>query len=53
MFMADDHGAAHLPARVKMPKQIADGRLSELARAAGAILATLDEKIPAAYVIPR
>jgi hypothetical protein len=52
-FIPDKHGAAQLPAWVKTPKQITGGHLSELANAHGGILATLDEKIPRSYVIPR
>jgi predicted nucleic acid-binding protein len=52
-FIPDKHGVAQLPAWVKTPKQITDGHLSELANAHGGILATLDEKIPLSYVIPR
>lgn len=51
-FLADDHDISHLPAWVKSPKQTTDGHLAELARAQGAVLATLDEKIPGAYLIP-
>ncbi len=34
-------------------KQTTDEHLTELAHGHGAILATLDERIPGAYVIPR
>lgn len=51
-FIADDHDISHLPAWVKTPKQTTDGHLIQLARANGAVLATLDERIPGAYVIP-
>jgi uncharacterized protein len=50
-FLADDHDISHLPRWVKSPKQTTDGHLLELARANGAVLATLDEKIPGAYLI--
>jgi hypothetical protein len=51
-FISDDHGAAHLPAWAKTPKQTTDGHLAELARANGALFATLDKGVPRAYVIP-
>ena len=51
-FIRDDHGVSHLPAWVKFPKQITDGHLVKLASANEAVLATLDARIPAAYVIP-
>ena len=51
-FLADDHDISHLPGWVKTPKQITDGHLVELARANGGMLATLDERIPGAYLIP-
>lgn len=52
-FLVDDHDAVQLPAWVKWPKQITDGHLVTLAKAHGALLATLDEKIPGAFLIPR
>ena len=51
-FFADDHDISHLPAWVKMPRQTSDGHLVRLARAHGATLATLDHRIPGAYLIP-
>jgi hypothetical protein len=51
-FLADDHDVSHLPGWVKTPKQITDGHLVELARANGGMLATLDGRIPDAYLIP-
>ena len=51
-FMADDHDISHLPAWVKTPKQITDGHLVKLADANGGSLATLDERIPGAFLIP-
>ena len=51
-FLSDSHGIAALPQWVKWPKQITDGHLAELARAHGARLATLDEHIPDALLIP-
>jgi uncharacterized protein len=52
-FLADDHDISHLPGWVKSPKQITDGHLAQLARSKSAILATLDRKIPRAFLIPR
>lgn len=51
-FIADGHGVSDLPEWVKMPRQITDGHLVELAKANGAVLATLDERIPGALLIP-
>ncbi len=51
-FIADDHDIAHLPAWVKTGRQTTDGHLAELARAHDSVLATLDERIPLAFVIP-
>lgn len=52
-FIADDHGAAHLPSWVRTPKQVSDGHLAQLAKAKGAQLVTLDRGIPGALVIPQ
>jgi len=46
-------GLEHLPRWVKGPKQITDGHLLGLAKAHGAEMATLDERIRGALVIPR
>jgi uncharacterized protein len=51
-FIADDHDVSHLPTWVKTPKQTTDGHLLKLASANGLVLATLDRKIPEAYLIP-
>jgi uncharacterized protein len=53
MFIPDGHDISHLPSWVRAPKQITDGHLAKLARASGAVLATLDENIPGSYLIPR
>lgn len=53
LFIPDGHDVSHLPTWVKGPKQITDGHLSALAKANGAILATLDENIPSSYLIPK
>lgn len=52
-FIADSHNVSHLPAWVKSARQTTDGHLAELARANGAVLATLDERIPGVYLIPQ
>lgn len=51
-FLTDDHDISRLPAWVKTAKQITDGHLAQLARAKGAILASLDRRIPGAFLIP-
>jgi predicted nucleic acid-binding protein len=51
-FIADAHDISHLPAWAKTPKQITDGHLLNLAVAHGTLLATLDSRIPTAYLIP-
>jgi predicted nucleic acid-binding protein len=52
VFLADDQDALRLPGWVRMPKQVTDGHLVQLARANGAVLATLDRGIPGAFLIP-
>lgn len=51
-FLTDDHDISRLPAWVKTAKQTTDGHLAQLARARGAILGTLDRRIPGALLIP-
>lgn len=51
-FIPDNHDISYLPTWVKTPRQITDGHLVKLASANGAVLATLDSKIPGAYLIP-
>jgi len=51
-FIPDDHDVSDIPAWVKTAKQITDGHLVQLAKAKNAILATLDERIPGAFLIP-
>ena len=51
-FIPDDHDVSHLPRWVRTPKQTTDGHLAELARGNEALLATLDRRIPRAFVIP-
>lgn len=50
-FISDTHDISRLPGWVKSPRHTTDGHLVELARANGATLATLDEKIPGSYLI--
>lgn len=52
-FIPDGRDVSHLPGWVKAPKQITDGHLSDLAKANGALLATLDESILGSYLIPK
>lgn len=52
-FLSEGQDISYLPTWVKIPKQITDGHVVELARAKGAVLATLDGKIPGAYLIPK
>ena len=47
-----DQDISCLPEWVKLPKQITDGHLLSLARANGALLATLDRGITGAFLIP-
>jgi hypothetical protein len=51
-FITDGNDISVLPAWVKSPAQATDGHLLQLASANGAVLATLDEGIPGAYLIP-
>jgi len=51
-FIPDGNDISHLPGWVKAPRQTTDGHLLQLAIANGALLATLDEKITGAYLIP-
>ena len=53
IFIPDDRDISHLPKWVRSPKQTTDGHLAELANANGAVLATLDRRIPSAFVIPQ
>jgi hypothetical protein len=52
IFLADSNDISALPAWVKSPAQTTDGHLLQLASANGAVLATLDERIPGAFLIP-
>jgi hypothetical protein len=51
-FIPDDHDISQLPSRVISAKQTTHGHLAVLAKSNGAVLATLDQKIPRAFVIP-
>ncbi|HZC65475.1 MAG TPA: hypothetical protein VE545_02800 [Candidatus Dormibacteraeota bacterium] len=51
-FLADDQDVLQLPDWVVTASQTTDGHLLQLAQAHGAALATLDQKIPGAYLIP-
>jgi len=53
IFIPDHHDISHLPRWVRTPKQTTDANLAELARANEAVLATLDRRIPRAFVIPQ
>jgi uncharacterized protein len=51
-LIPDNHDLSYLPNWVGHPAQLTDGHLAELAKTNGAVLATLDRKIPGAYLIP-
>ena len=51
-FVVDDQEVSKLSAWVKTAKQTTDGHLVQVAEAHGAVLATLDRKIPTALVVP-
>lgn len=53
IFLADDRAAVDLPDWVRGGRQVTDGHLLGLAQTHGAQLATLDEDIPGACLIPR
>lgn len=52
-LLPDGRGATELPRWVKGARQITDGYLLGLAQSHGAVLATLDEGIPGAFLIPQ
>ncbi len=52
-FITDAHDVSHLPSWVRTSKQTTDGHLLVLAKANSGVLATLDGRIPGAYLIPR
>ncbi len=51
-FVADTNDLSSLPSWVKTPAQTTDGHLVQLARTSKAILATLDKRIPGAFLVP-
>jgi hypothetical protein len=51
-FIPDGQDISHLPSWVKTAKQTTDGHLAQLAGANSAVLATLDRRIPQAFLIP-
>ena len=51
-FLPDGNDISYLPGWVKTPKQTTDGHLLQLASTNDAVLATLDERIPGAFLIP-
>jgi predicted nucleic acid-binding protein len=51
-FINDSHDVSQLPFWVKTAGQITDGHLAQLAKSNGGLLATLDRKIPGAFLIP-
>lgn len=51
-FVPDDQDVSRLPSWANTPKQVMDGHLTQLAKANGAVLATLDRSIPGAFQIP-
>jgi predicted nucleic acid-binding protein len=51
-FIADNQDISQIPVWVKTPSQLTDGHLLQLAKSNNAALATLDRKIPGAFVIP-
>ena len=51
-FFTDVIGVDRLPAYVKKPADVTDGHLLELAKSSGIKLATLDDRIPGAFVVP-
>jgi uncharacterized protein len=51
-FLLDGNDSCAPPAWVKSPSQTTEGHLLQLAKAHGAVLATLDGGIPGAFLIP-
>jgi predicted nucleic acid-binding protein len=52
-FISDSCDLSHLPDWAYTPKRITDGHLAQLAKASGAVLATLDAGIPSVFLIPQ
>ena len=51
-FLPDDQSASRFPEWCRQASSTTDAHLLELAKAHGARLATLDERIPGAFVVP-
>lgn len=51
-FLSDSNDASQLPDWVIGPRQTTDGHLQQLAQTHGAVLATMDERIPGALLLP-
>jgi predicted nucleic acid-binding protein len=51
-FFPDDQDISQIPGWVRHPKQVTNGHLVQLAKANGALFATLDAGIPGAFLIP-
>jgi predicted nucleic acid-binding protein len=51
-FFTDSNDISLLPPWAKRPAQTTDGHLVQLARNNGAVLATLNQRIPGAFLIP-
>ena len=51
-FLPDDQSASRFPEWCRQASRTTDAHLLKLAKAHGAALATLDERIPGAFVIP-
>ena len=51
-FLPDGNDISALPGWVKFPAQTTDGHLLQLAGNNGAVLATFDQAIPGAFLIP-
>ena len=51
-FIYDTRDVSSLPDWVQAPGQTTDGHLLELAKAHGAVLATLGKSIPGAFLVP-
>jgi predicted nucleic acid-binding protein len=52
VFIPDENDISFLPTWAKSPSQTTDAHLLQLAKTNGAMLATLDERIPGAWLIP-
>lgn len=52
VFLADDRIAIDFPSWCQSASRTTDAHLLQLAEAHGAVLATLDTRIPGAYVLP-